>query len=72
MLSRAEAIQETTMQLMERAEHSIEDMMDSIVAAKKHGVADEKLGEALQLHRKGMAVLEEGIGGVASCTRIDA
>jgi nitrite reductase (cytochrome c-552) len=50
--ARAAAIQDRTHQLLERAATAATEMLDAIVAAKKAGVASERLAPALELQRK--------------------
>ncbi len=52
ILARAEAIQDRTKGLLERAELAVIDLMTAITEAKQHGVDDEKLAQARKLHRK--------------------
>lgn len=52
ILARAQAIQDRTKALLDRAETAVVALMDAVGEAKKRGVADEKLAEARRLHRK--------------------
>lgn len=52
MLDRAEAIQERTKKLMERAEIALTALLDEIAAAKTRGASEEALKPALQMHRR--------------------
>ncbi|MBI2175026.1 MAG: ammonia-forming cytochrome c nitrite reductase subunit c552, partial [Candidatus Omnitrophica bacterium] len=52
MLFRAEAIQDRTRQLMDRGEKALLGLLDAIVEAKRQGISEQALEEALQLHRK--------------------
>lgn len=52
MLYRAEAIQERTRGLMDRAEKAVLALMDAVASAKAKGATEAGLKEALALHRK--------------------
>jgi nitrite reductase (cytochrome c-552) len=52
ILARAEAIQDRTKALLDRAADALLEMMDAIKAAKARGVAAEQLAAARALHRK--------------------
>jgi nitrite reductase (cytochrome c-552) len=49
--ARVDAIQGRTRELLDRAEDACVDLIKEIEAAKKRGVADDKLGDARKLHR---------------------
>jgi len=50
--ARVDVIQTRSFELMQRAAASLMAMMDATMAAKKDGVAEEKLAEALQMQRR--------------------
>lgn len=52
MLDRAEAIQERTRRLMNRAEAALAALLDEIVQAKKNGASEDLLKPALEMQRK--------------------
>jgi nitrite reductase (cytochrome c-552) len=52
ILARAEAIQDRSKSLLERAETALVDLIDALQAAKKNGLPDKTLIDARALHRK--------------------
>lgn len=54
LVARVTTIQQTTMQLMDRAANAMTDMLDAILAAKEAGATDEQLDPIFDLQRKAM------------------
>ena len=52
ILARAQAIQDRTKGLLDRAETAVVSLMDAVGEARKRGVAEAKLAEARRLHRR--------------------
>jgi nitrite reductase (cytochrome c-552) len=52
ILARAEAIQDRTKGLLDRAEDALVEMMDAIKTAEARGIAAEKIATARSMHRK--------------------